>query len=572
MTDSSPLALPEDPKEAQKIFQTLPVQKQLEMVLESHGKERLRTLFLSEHPEALVPSIPEQEFFLTVKEVGERDCLELIALSTPEQFQYILDLELWKKDQLDPEKVLLWMELLLESGGKKVVQFIQSSDPEFIALVLKKFLRVTTLEGELTEMDRIPLFTLDQFYFIEFKGQKAREALEPFLKIFYQIDGEGYRRLMEGLICELESELEETGYRLRNGRLNDYGFPDFEEALEIYQFIQPESLLRTEGSVFKAFEPLKRESSIYYLTFHNEGPFFASILSQIDDPKEQDRLKQEITSLCNKAIIAEAIDLSNLSGTERVIRKVYHYLNLGVQYLSNGDETRAVEVLKTIPIQKIFQCGVSLTLLLRRKANILFNGHWFVGDREHLNLLDTPYLETMEGVLRKRPTFYRNGKHDDFKDLQDLKAMEQFLDSIEAIVSFFREKLKVSPQSLKEMDLSGCYPDRWQEMTLSTIYLTALGNQVLLGTFKFLPIEKVQLKDLFSHFFERDVQGKGVIRMNLRSEIREWFNSMENDPQRREHLIAFQDFCLDLFEETFGKIPPEEEIDPRFVKGLLIHS
>ncbi|MBM4323848.1 MAG: hypothetical protein FJ115_09845, partial [Deltaproteobacteria bacterium] len=330
MTDPSPLTLPDDPLEAQKVFQALPLQKQLELVLQNRGKERLQILFLSEHPEELVPSLSEQEFFLTVKEVGEKDCLELISLTTPEQYQYLLDIEFWKRDQLDPEKILHWMEILLESGEKKVIQFIQTADPEFIALILKKFLRVTTLEGEpIEKMDKIPLFTLDQFYFIDFKGLKAREVFEPFIKTFYRIDGEGYRRLMEALICELESELEETGYRLRNGRLNDYGFPDFEEALDIYQFIQPESLLRRERAFeFKSPEPLMRKSSIYYLTFSSEGPFFSLVLLRIDDPQEQDRLKQEITSLCNKAIIAEAIDLSNLSGTERVIQKVYHYLNL----------------------------------------------------------------------------------------------------------------------------------------------------------------------------------------------------------------------------------------------------
>ncbi|MGQ9645374.1 MAG: hypothetical protein ACUVWO_02400 [Thermodesulfobacteriota bacterium] len=46
--------------------------------------------------------------------------------------------------------------------------------------------------------------------------------------------------------------------------------------------------------------------------------------------------------------------------------------------------------------------------------------------------------------------------------------------------------------------------------------------------------------------------------------------SMEPDENRRIHLLAFKDFCLDLFEEEFGRIPSEEEVDPRFVKGLLI--
>lgn len=133
------LTLPEDAKEAQKIFNSLPIKSQVDTVLQARGKERLHTLFLSEHPEQLVQQLPELEVFLTVKEVGEKDSSDLISLTTPEQFQYLLDLDFWKRDELDPEKILNWMEILLES------------------------------------------------------------------------------------------ELEEIGYRLRNGRLTDYGFPDLEE-------------------------------------------------------------------------------------------------------------------------------------------------------------------------------------------------------------------------------------------------------------------------------------------------------------------------------------------------------
>lgn len=573
MTHPSPFTLPEDQKEAQKIFQSLSPEQQLDFVLHRRGKERVQTIFLSEHPESLVQSLPEQEVFLTVKEVGEKDCLELIALTTPEQFQYLLDLEFWKRDQLDPEKVLQWIEILLELGEKKVVQFFRTTDPEFIALLLKKFLRVTTMDGEPIEMvDRLPLFTLDQFYFIDFKGVRSREVFEPFLRAFYRIDPEGYQKLMDALICELESELEETGYRLRNGRLNDYGFPDFEEALEIYQFVRPEVLLKEVSSPkSKLAEPLNKASSFFYLTFREEGPFFSRVLSQIDGPDEIDRLKQEITSLCNKAIIAEAIDLSNLSGMERAVKKAYHYLNLGLQYLSHEEEGRAIEVIRSLPIQKIFQCGVSLTLLLRKKAETILNGPWFGGNRENLFLLDPPHLEMMDGVLRKRPAFYRDGTHSDFKDLQDLRAMDAFLELIESVLCCFEKTLEVTPRSIKEMDLRDCYPERWQEITLSTIFLTAFANKILTGCFKFKPIEKGLLKSLLSFLFERDGDGKGTLNMKVQEEQIQFLQSIETDPKRQSSLIDFLHFCLHVFEEEFGKIPAGEEINPKFIKGLLIH-
>ncbi len=134
---------------------------------------------------------------------------------------------------------------------------------------------------------------------------------------------------------------------------------------------------------------------------------------------------------------------------------------------------------------------------------------------------------------------------------------------VEAVTRFLGEKLHVYPQRLKELD---------QEVTLSTIFLTAWANQILKGTFQFEPIERDQLKNLFSRIFEKDEQGKGVIKMEIKNGLKNALCSMEADENRRIHLLAFKDFCLDLFEEEFGRIRPEEEIDPRFIKGLLIRK
>lgn len=574
MADPSLPILPEDPQEAQKIFNSLPVKNQLDIVLRARGKERLRYLFLSEHPEQLVQQLPGIEVFLTVKEVGEEDCLDLISLTTAEQFQYLLDLDFWKRDQLDPEKVLHWMEILTESGEKKVAQFIHSTDRELISLLLKKFLQVVTLEGEPIEVrDRVPLFTLDQHYFIDFKGKGAREIFQPFLEIFYRVDENGYRRLVDSLIVELESELEEAGYRLRNGRLADYGFPDFEEALDIYSFVNPDSLTGEKRTPqIKDLEETEKESPTFYLTFQNEGPFLSSVLSGIDDPHEQERLRQETTALCNKAIIAEAIDLSNLAGMERMIRKVYHYLNLGLQYLSKEEEGKAFEILRSLPMQRLFQCGVSTTILLRRKAESILKGPWFSGDRENLVFLDPPHFEKYEGILRKRPVLYREGVFEDFKNLQDLKDADDFLESIVTIANFLGEGLNIYPRHLKKMDLRGCHPERWEELTFSAIFITSFANRILKGTFRLEAIEQDQVKDFLIQVFERDAQGKGVIKMEVKNGLRDWTYSSEHEEMKRQHLTAFQDFCLDLFEEAYGKITPGEEIDPRFVKGLLIRK
>jgi len=466
------------------------------------------------------------------------------------------------------------MEILLECGETKLAQFIRSSDLELITLLLKRFLQVTTLEGEPLEVrDRIPLFTLDQYYFILFKKFETRVVFQPFLEIFYRVDADGYRRVMEALIVELESEVEEEGYRLRNGRMTDYGFPDFEEALEIYRFVNPDSpVLEKDFTLSTGREEVDKRSPTFYLAFQNEGPFLSSVLSRIADLEGLNRLNEEITILCNKAVVAESVDRFSIEEMERAAGKVFHYLNLGLQYLSREEEERAFEILRSLRVQRIFQCGLGTTLLLKRRAESILKGRWFGGDRENLVFLDPPYLEKFEGILKKRPAFYRNGTFGDFKNIQDLREMELFLEGLEVIVNTVEEKLNVSPHRLKALDLTLCYPREWREITLATILLTSLANQVLYGAFRFEAIDQARLKELLARLLDRNEQGKGVVRMKIKEGIGDWMDSISDDQIKREQFRAFWDFCLDLFEEQYGRIPPGEEIDPRFVKGLLTHT
>jgi hypothetical protein len=215
---------------------------------------------------------------------------------------------------------------------------------------------------------------------------------------------------------------------------------------------------------------------------------------------------------------------------------------------------------------------VSTTLVLRRKAETILKGSWFSADRENLVFLDSSHFEKFEGILRKRPVLHRDWMGEDFKNLQDLKEADDFLDFIETTTHFLGQELNVSPRSLKELNLTDCQPEDWREITLSMIFLTSFANQILQGAFRFEAIAQAQVKDFIGRIFERDSEGKGVIKMETKQGVKNWLSSNEEDALKRQHLLAFQDFCLDLFEEEYGKIPPAETVDPRFVKGLLIRK
>jgi hypothetical protein len=57
--------------------------------------------------------------------------------------------------------------------------------------------------------------------------------------------------------------------------------------------------------------------------------------------------------------------------------------------------------------------------------------------------------------------------------------------------------------------------------------------------------------------------------------VSEWLGSTvedDDDERKRQHLLAFWDFCKDVLEGDFGRIPQGEDVDPRFVRGLIIRE
>jgi len=152
MVDDAFLTLPADPQEAREVFNRLPMEHQLEIILRQRGPERVRSIFLSDHPKELMQRLPELEVFLTVKELGRKDAVDLLSLTTSDQLQYLLDLDVWKKGRLDPDRVARWLEILLECGEDRVRQFLESTDPEELAPLLSKSIHVIKVEGEPTEV------------------------------------------------------------------------------------------------------------------------------------------------------------------------------------------------------------------------------------------------------------------------------------------------------------------------------------------------------------------------------------------------------------------------------------
>ena len=88
------------------------------------GSVALDRILALENPEEFVRNMAHVDFYWLVKKIGEEDALPVLQMASAEQWEFLLDLELWQKDRLDLRQATAWMGHLLQAdpGGKKSVR------------------------------------------------------------------------------------------------------------------------------------------------------------------------------------------------------------------------------------------------------------------------------------------------------------------------------------------------------------------------------------------------------------------------------------------------------------------
>jgi hypothetical protein len=95
----------------QGLVQRLP--EPVREILSLSGSVALNRILGLENPEAFVRNMAHVDLYWAVKKIGEEDALPVLQMASSEQWQFLLDLELWKKDRLDLGQASAWMGRLL---------------------------------------------------------------------------------------------------------------------------------------------------------------------------------------------------------------------------------------------------------------------------------------------------------------------------------------------------------------------------------------------------------------------------------------------------------------------------
>lgn len=398
-----------DPRELRKLRSAL---------VHARGRRKLDVILDAPDPAALVHGLPAQDLYFAAADIGLDDAGPLVRLARPAQFRTFVDLDAWRGGELDPARVATWLELARGDDDEGYRAKLEKLDIEVLELVLRASVQVYDLEEEeppdiAGASERSPD---GRFLLVYPEGPVPFTDARRLVAELYERDPFQAARLLSAVRWELTSELTETALRWRDARLADLGFPSPSEAASLYARAPRVAPARPEPP---------REPAGFFLAELERGNVLDRALAALPDV-HRERLERELVAVLNMAIVADAVDVSDLGAVRAEAAAVRDTVALGLARL--GEPASRLEL---TPLKAIFQAGFTATLELRwRLDRLLAALPLRLPDGELL--VDPPDDALVRALLARRPRFAGpDGVVRPFADAADLAAGSAALDRVE---------------------------------------------------------------------------------------------------------------------------------------------
>jgi hypothetical protein len=429
------------------------------------GSRILDQILGHKDPRKFVQALPCEDFFWLVKKVGEEDSLPLLELASVEQWQYLFDLEIWKRDRLDVAYTSLWMSRLQQADCIRLVKWLLSEGESIAFYHFYKSIEVIEVNSDDEAYD-IPegFFSLDGVFFIRVIDSQYRESIEHILRVMAEEDFNRYQALLLGLAGVLPAETEEGMYRMRNMRLAEHGFLPFEEAMSIYAPLNPEALkTEKQQELLDILDDKEIIDMVPVTPLSHVGAenMLTDAIGRINDPIFLDRIRLEFAGLCNQILSADGLMDHDVDVLIRICRRAGRYLNLAIERLCGRDRVSAEPLLRDHSLVSLFRVGFGLALKVKWEAERWLQGSWF-----HEKGLDTDFWGEqwggiLAGLLEERPTFYVGLQEEEhYKDFEWLSELGESLKILrclmvlDSLIENLTEKYQIDKGILNSSDLT----------------------------------------------------------------------------------------------------------------------
>ncbi len=449
-------------------------------------KHRLDAMLEEVDGKALVRSLPAEDVYSTIIDVGLVDSTEIVQLATPEQFRTFVDLAAWQRDRIDPLEVLHWLRAARGEDDDDFLKKVRSLDLEVLELLYKKLTIIHDLE-ENPDVDTqgVTMEMAEGRYLLEFRIDGVDEA--ALRRLTYDLTTHNpfeLSRFLEAVRWEASTELEEAAYQFRRSRLEDLGFPPLEESVKVFAWVDPEKV----GSKGTATSALTVASGhIDYVAAAFRGL----------DAVERQNLEGEVRYLVNCVLVADNAEPGDPIAIKRLSEHARDYLDLGLEHYTGGNPDLATDVVRETTLRALFQCGFSLTLRLKRQAEKLaheegsrFAETWLALDEE---------TATLNALLRRRPLKalkVPGAEPVPFRSRREIAEVEQMLQRVRQQRAVFQALLGSSPA-----EVVARFGIKLSELTPQRLFAAVVARAEVDPVLDLAPFPELKLTELCSRIF-----------------------------------------------------------------------
>ncbi len=392
------------------------------------GREALNRILELEQAGKFVPRLSRVDFFWLLKKIGLDDAFPLLKLASTEQWQCLLDLELWERDRLNLQQVSEWLGRLYKADPERLVRWLFGEARALCYWFFFQRIEVKTAAGD--EALDLPegFFTLDNVHHIRILQKDDEEVIEDLLTALARRNYARFQTFLETLAGLLPAEAEENMFRLRNTRLAEDGFLPYDEALSVYAYLKPDAL-RTAEPNHQRSSPSGEETEVRVpaapLSLLAGKGVFTAVTERIVDPVLRERLMLEFAGLCNQIMAADHVRVEDHEILMRTCQKAAGYIDVGLETVSGGEIPAAEECLKRNPLVSLFRVGFGMTLKLKWETQKWLKEAWFARRGLGFAFWGPSWGGALAGLVKAKPLFYR-GFHEgeEFGPFESLAEVE----------------------------------------------------------------------------------------------------------------------------------------------------
>ncbi len=403
---------------------------------------------------------PIQPLYLSIRSLPAERASDILPRLSSEQRQAFMDLDLWKRDDIDVDTFDYWLAAYAGCADDSVrSEFIKSA--EFLLYTKNRF-NIWTFDVEDPEYpDHDNYFlTDDSLLLFEFHESypHADEVRSLVRELYGELGVEKAYSFLFKMVSEGALSLAEEEYRFKKERLRDFGFVDYYESLELISPFPKLEVLKGYLKKKTSLTPKLDGNALKQALHHSAVASYKEKIGPLSDEMQKVKNKERLDFLTFSFIrlvnASVEIDGALKEGTVamgRVGRKTRQRLLLGLDYLrslaNSGELALSGEegVLERFDFGDLYRIGHTLISTLQRplkrelaKYGMEESEESFLGATWN-DLLDLIFNET----LKSRVESGVGGSAKDVESYQDFETIsaeaQTLLESLPFVKRFHQE-------------------------------------------------------------------------------------------------------------------------------------